>query len=440
MSLPLIKRIKNQFSFIKKNFTDINRYNSIFNKYQSLSPKYSTNDTKTNIFNTYNMSLSQKNNQLNSTTRNINNKYYHSNIFKNNNFYFSYLSPTRSHSKFNFTTFTKNINTSNNSIFPGSSHANDLNSEKRILKSNLSSPNMMLPSKKEMKKIDKILTKFKLNKIISDNSHNNCYIQEIKNNLFLDRYKRKILSDKYINSQINKHKHFLFDKNENSIRKMKNYLINIDNSNTLKENFSSEDIIKSLNKKEIKLIKADVAYFKDINENILKDLMNIQSNSICLIDILNKEEQKEGKNENIKNIKIKKPKINMEENIIYNYDKYINKIINKDLTQRLKKLKINKEDKKLKNILDNYSSKINIDVGKLGSEKNIKSEDRCFQTFMIRLKDRMKKQYYINRNRERLTKEKSFQYQKELKIKKEGNEKAVIRNCLVRYRQGLVNN
>ena len=101
-----------------------------------------------------------------------------------------------------------------------SSNINDFSSEKRILKSNRSNPNFEIKKKKEIKKIDKILTKFKLNKIISDNSHNGCYIQELKNNTFLDKFKNKLFSDKFIKYQIKKHRNFLFDKNENPIKKM----------------------------------------------------------------------------------------------------------------------------------------------------------------------------------------------------------------------------
>ena len=346
------------------------------------------------------------------------------------------MSPSHSYSKFNFTTFTKNINSSFNTIVHASSNINDFSSEKRILKSNRSNPNFGIKKKKEIKKIDKILTKFKLNKIISDNSHNGCYIQELKNNTFLDKFKNKLFSDKFIKYQIKKHRNFLFDKNENPIKKMNNYLINIDNSNNLNENFSSEEIFKSLNKHEIKLIKADVAYFKDVNENIIKDLMKFKSNTISLKDILNNEEEKDKeKEDNKKSKKVKQNNAN--EDILYNYDRYINKIINKDLTQRLKKIKVKTEKNKIEKALNDYPSKININIGKYSSARNIKCEDRCFQTFMIHLNDDMIKKYYIKRNRERLLREKSFQYKKELKLKEEENEKDIIIECLEKYKKGL---
>ena len=107
------------------------------------------------------------------------------------------------------------------------------------------------------------------------------------------------------------------------------------------------------------------------------------------------------------------------------------------MTQRLKKIKIKTEKNKIEKALNDYPSKININKGKYSSARNIKSEDRCFQTFMIHLNDDMIKKYYLNRNRERLLREKSFQYKKELKLKEEENEKDIIIECLEKYKKGL---
>ena len=231
MNFPLIKRIKNEFSFIKKNFTDINRYKSIFNNTNLTSSPYTIINQKLELINFRNFKDNQKSKEFNSTTRNnnifkknisiYNNNKYFSDIFNRKKFeYFNSLSPSKSHSKFNFSTFTKNINSSFNTIVPACSNINDFSSEKRILKSNRSNPNFEIKKKREIKKIDKILTKFKLNKIISENSHNGCYIKELKDNTFFDKYKNRIFSDKFIKHQIKKHRHFLFDKDENPIKKM----------------------------------------------------------------------------------------------------------------------------------------------------------------------------------------------------------------------------
>ena len=317
MELPLINKIKNDLGFIDKNYTNINRYKSFFNKLNLAQSSNSTIDSKINLLNSNNSSDNKKSEQFNSKSRNTFNKKLLNDILKNNNSiynnnnhqsnifnnYFS-LSNSRNNSRFNLTSLSKNINNFYNHIIHDYSDSNDFPTEKRMLKSNKSSPNITIPKKKEIKKIDKILTKFKLNRIISNHSNYNCYIQEIKDNLFFKKYKKKLLSDKFINNQINIHKHFLFGKNESSIKNINNYLINMEYSNSLKKNLSSEDIISSLNKKEIKLIKSDPSYFKDVNENIIKDLIKIKSKRINLIDILNKEEQKhEPKEPNKKKIK-----------------------------------------------------------------------------------------------------------------------------------------
>ena len=441
MELPIIKKIKNEFSLIQKNFTQINRYNSMFNKYKLICSPHSTNNSKSKLINSK-ISTSKnsiiRNNNLYKNNKSFSNKEFYSKIFKpKNNLYFSSLSPSMSHKKYNFISLSKNASTSYNSLFPASSIINNLSSERHILKPNKSTSNLIIPKKKETQKIDKILTKFKLNKIISNNSDNSCYIQEVKHNLFVNRHKKLLSNEKFINSQIKKHRHFLFDKNEDSIHKMNKYLIDIDNSNTLKENLSSEDILKSLNKNDIKLIKSDVTYFKDVNENIIKDIMKIKSNTIGLLDILKKEGQKDDEEKIVKKIKKENKKINLKENFIYNYDKYIRKILNDDLDQRLKAIEFKKEIKKIHKIMKDCSSKINIDIGKLSSARNIRFEDKCFRTFFIHLKDEMKRQYYLNRNRERLAKEKSFQNKKDLKIKEEENEKNNILMSLEKYKNGL---
>ena len=57
---------------------------------------------------------------------------------------------------------------------------------------------------------------------------------------------------------------------------MNNYLINIDNLNNKKDNLSEKNIFKSLNKKDINIIKSDMSYFKDIYGNLINDLMKIK--------------------------------------------------------------------------------------------------------------------------------------------------------------------
>ena len=453
MDLPLIKKIKNEFSFVKKNFNNINRYQSFFNKDQLEINHPKNKKTKLNIIfpNFIENSEIIKDNFSKAKNSDIYSKYAISNITnkydfnmlkkKNNGFllshnFISLLSPSKSSSKFNRSTFTKNINNSYNTIFI-SSDKNVYPSETRILKSNKSNPNFPLIKKKENKKIDKILTKFKLIKIISDNSSNNCFIQEKNNNSFYIRHKKRLLDSKFITNQINRHRRFIFDKKEHPLKELNNYLINIDISNSQRYNFSTEDIVKSLTNQEIKLIKNDVSYFKGINEEVIKELTKIKSKNICLIDMLNKEEEKKDINKVIKEPKkiIQANKKN--ENILYNYNNYLNKIINNDLTKRLKKIQIRNKKNEIENILNDLPSKINCTLGKLRNKKSKKVEDNCFRSFFSQINKDMRKEFSIGKNRERLIKEKSFQNIKKQKIKIKENEIKTIRECLEKYKKGL---
>ena len=300
---------------------------------------------------------------------------------------------------------------------------------------------MIIRNKKENRNFDKILTKFKLSKIIEDNSQNSCYIQERNNNLFLERHKNNLLNDKFICSEINKHRNFIFDKNENQTKRLNNFLMSVYDSNNRRENILSDTIIKSLSNKEIKLIKSDILYFKETNKNFIKDLIKIKSNTINLLDILNKEEEEKiQKNKLNKKNKNENKKINRDEkNILYNYSKYINKLINDDLSQRLRKIKLNNKDKKIDKILNEFPFKINRSIGKIRTNKSKLLEDMCFKAFLNRLKYRKKKKYFLERNKNRLIDEKSFQYKKELKIRKDDKEKYIIRKCLERFKNGLKN-
>ena len=306
----------------------------------------------------------------------------------------------------------------NSSFYHSSLNFDSSLSEKRSLKTNKSNPNFIFSQKKnEFSSIDKILTKYKLNKIISNNSISNCYIQEIKNKQFLDGYRRTIFSDKFIKHQINKHRRFIFDKNENHIQKLNKYLISLDEPNN-NYNLTTKEIINSLSKKDIKLIKTDISYFKNIDANIIKELTKIKSNKICLADILNNEEKNNNReefiNETIKEkVKINMNKLNKNKNFLINYDKYINKLTNEDFNKRLKEIQIKKPEK-FENVLNDCSSKINIVLAKLNNERNFYNEDKCFRTFLNNLDEEMTKKYSINRNRERLLKVKKFQNKKKI--------------------------
>ena len=125
------------------------------------------------------------------------------------------------------------------------------------------------------------------------------------------------------------------------------------------------------------------------------------------------------------------------ENILYNYNNYLNKIINNDLTKRLKKIQIRNKKKEIENILNDLPSKINCTLGKLRNKKSKKVEDNCFRSFFSQINKDMRKEFSIGKNRERLIKEKSFQNIKKQKIKIKENEIKTIRECLEKYKKGL---
>ena len=424
MELPLIKRIKNEFLFIHKNFSNVNRYKSIINKFNLISSTNTSRNYNTELFNFQYLNHNKSKKELISKTRN--NNTFQKNILDNKiasklniikkkkNIYFFSLPPSKDNNSSDFS-LPKN---KNKSFYHSSLNFDSSLSEKRSLKTNKSNPNFIFSQKKnEFSNIDKILTKYKLNKIISNNSMNNCYIQDIKNKQFLDGYRRTIFSDKFIKRQINKHRRFIFDKNENHIQKLNKYLISLDEPNN-NYNLTTKEIINSLSKKDIKLIKTDISYFKNIDANIIKELTKIKSNKICLADILNNEEKNNNReefiNETIKEkVKINTNKLNKNKNFLINYDKYINKLTNEDFNKRLKEIQIKKPEK-FENVLNDCSSKINIVLAKLNNERNFYNEDKCFRTFLNNLDEEMTKKYSINRNRERLLKVKKFQNKKKI--------------------------
>lgn len=449
MELPLIKKNKNQFLFIHKNYKNINRYQSMFNKFKLDIPKKPKN-FKSDLFGSNVFEEIKKNNKFSNSTRNNNLNYKidgknKMNIINfnqiNNNLntnYFSFLSPIKNKilNKSNNIAFYKNNNSPAISFY-NSSNINSSSIENIKLNSNNSnktSQNILVYNQKnitKITKIDKILTKFKLIKILEKNSQHRCYIQEIKNDLFYKKHKDKLFNDKFIKYQVNQHRHFIFDKNESPIKKLNNYLINIDNLNNKKDNLSAENIFKSLNKKDINIIKSDMSYFKDIYGNLINDLIKIKSKSksLKLLDILNKSEQKEENiffNNNEKKEE-KRPIIyNENKKILTNYERYVNKIINNDLNQRLHKINIMNKKKDINKIIKEFTSKININIAKLNSPKDKELENYCFRTFFNQLDEDMKKKYSIERNRQRLLDEKDFHYKKLQKYKSEFYEKEVI--------------
>ena len=457
MNLPKIRGIENGFCSTKNNYIKItykiaknrgkiNRRN-FFNYKPSLSKIQSTNDIskmtispnqKSNfiLYNKIKNSNSQNNIIFPSTT--INN----SKGFKNNKREFISTLTLTKNNKYN-NSFDNNLSSSKIGKILNKTQTflqNSFNLKKSLSEQKLDIKNKKIKlsknvSTKDPLNINKVLTKFKINKIISDKSKNLCLNFEKQNSLFNEKFKNTILSEKFINYQIKKHRNFIFDKDDKSINKLSKYMINSVNPSYYSKDIITKEVIKSLNKNDIKTILSDLFYFKNVNKNIVNSIKNIKSNS--LTELLNFEEGKEKedeamteseketennqikKNSNKEN-EIEKLKKLDNESMLVEFDKYVKKLINKDLDKRLKQ--INKKSKKRDVKQDNINScdaKARIINGIKSFEKDEKAEDACFRSFFNKIDKEMTKEHFIEKNNRRLCKEDFFQYRKAKKLKEE---------------------
>jgi hypothetical protein len=299
-------------------------------------------------------------------------------------------------------------------------------------------------SQKVLKNIDKILTKFKINNIISKQVRNRCTPYQNHNLLFNERVQNTLLNDKFINKEVKRHRQFRFGININIINQLRNYITDFEDISKDKKKLIEEDLLKSLNEKDVKLILSDIAYFKDVNKKIVNKLKNLKS--FTLKDILNqedeinnenkikdkekslqntkeeKEEEKENENENENesNDVEKSFDINNNKDLAFlKYEKRINKLINKDLNKRLKIISL----KKKKDIDDNNINicKLNtrMTIGKQRMEKDGRCEEACYRSFFQDMGENMKRQYLLDNNSRRLCKEEFFQHRRKEKLQKE---------------------
>ena len=497
MSLPVISKEKYE---TLKNFTKINRYKIIFNKNNKNTTNISNNIKLTHnlsslILPTNNISkislssskntfftLKKRNTKFhnNSSLKNINNSNYNSTIFnnsikfKNNTHkYISSLSISKDNNSFdnnNIISFKKNDSQYKTQNFLKKSiNLNKNISEDKILDSDKRRTNInfiirniknikKFKSKRLLNNIDKIITKYKINNIISKLLRNQCISFENQNIIFNEKIKNTLLSKKYINSQIKKHRHFTFGKNDNDINKLNKYRINIDDSNDDNNKYIPKDVIKLLNEKDIKIIFSDIPYFKEVSRDIVNVLLNIKScplketlneeEGIKIENILNnkekllsipkevKEKEKEKEKDKDKDKEKKKENKRIKYKLSYlryndktlNYEKYINKLINDDLTHRIKNINKKKSiDENNINICDLKARLIN---GKKYFEPDEQCEDACYKSFFILMDDDMKKQFFIENNNRRLCREDFFQYNRREKLKKEEEAHNIIVNNL----------
>ena len=455
MNLPKIRGIENGFCSTKNNYIKIsykianNRENAnrrnIFNYRPSLSKIQSTNyiskmtlspNQKSNFIQ-YNKIKNSSHNNIIFPSTTINN----STGFKNNKRKFISTITLTKNNKYN-NSFDNNLSSSKFDKLLNktqSIYQNSFNLKKSLSgqKLDIKTKKINLPKNSQIKEslnINKVLTKFKINKIIADKTKNLCLNFEKQNSLFNEKFKNTIISEKFINYQIKKHRNFIFDKDDKPINKLKKYLINNGNSIYSTKDLIAKEVIKSLNKKDIKIILSDLFYFKNVNRNIVNTIKNIKSNS--LKDLLNMEEgkekedeetesEKETENKDIKKNRNKENEIDKlkkldNESMLVEFDKYVKKLINKDLDKRLKQ--INKKNKNKDDKKDNIYScdaKVRMINGIKSFEKDEKSEDACFRSFFNKINKEMTKEHFIEKNNRRLCKEDFFQYRKAKKLKEE---------------------
>ena len=485
MKLPIIEKNKNEYYLIHKNFSTINRYKQAFSKdkrnssnftiYKNITKVQSTNDISK-------MTLSPKLNNLHTFKkkriifkdlifRNSNNiSMPHTTInnnsigFNNNKRKFiSTFSISKSNNSYNnSSSLSKNINIENKSyrLLHNSSYLKKNNSEQKInlnkelkkispIKNNIKNNE---DKEEDILNIEKILTKFKINRIISNKTKNNCFYFERQNNILLDKFKNKLLNDKFIKLQIKKHRNFIFGNSEDPINYLNKYILNFEKSNDYNyhynKNLLTKEVVESLTKKEINIILSDLFYFKNVNKNVVNLLKNSKSSS--LPNILNQEESVENKQKNktniLKQLKIKKENNNLIEKenekekdkekiknkkILLNYGKYINRLINKDLNERIKEINKKKNKKKIEvENIESCNAKFIYINGLKNLEKDEKVEDECFKSFYLNIDKEMTKQHFIENNNRRLCKEDFFQYQKIKKINEEKEYQHIILKCL----------
>lgn len=468
MSLPLIRIDESGFHSIEKNFIKINRYQTLKNKKKIIASNFDNINIKNpSLIKMTNdkhiMSLFQNRNKYDDIRKNsifmhyiekINNfdkkSYNFSNNYaiNNNNIksISSFSNLKKNNNSFEISTSLKgSFNKTSISTFINSLNLKKSLSDQRMLilpktrnKTNYfhkhNAPNKSL---EVINNIDKILTKFKINKLIEKNSRNYCLSFENNTKLFNEKIINTLFSGKFINSEIKRGRKFVVGKNETTFKKLNKHIIDIENSNKYKNGNSLLEIIESLNEKDIKIILADISYFRDINKNIVNILRNVRTNhkNNSLTKILNeedgiKDEQKDNKakifsqpdteNEYMKDILRKG-----------HYEKHINNIKYKDFNKRLRRFNVKMRKKKFQTQNVNVCD---LKARLLNSKKNIQqdkeSEYACFRSFFETISHKMTKQYFIENNKRRLFKEDLFQNKRNQELKKDKTNQDIISKLL----------
>ena len=303
------------------------------------------------------------------------------------------------------------------------------------------------------KKKDKMnRTKFKFFRIVKNHGRKECHNFETKNQKFNEKLEHYFNSEYYY--KINKiyHNNFHFGKNILNLGndKTKQYISSIYPEQINKLN--SDIVLKLLNDEDKKLIDSDPYFFFQENKKLYK---LTKTKFRTLINRLNEEDAKLPKKENEsedddldfekyykdnKNKsadKIKKKSENtlklknikkIKEEIPFLNEKCLNKIINKDLNERIKNIKSN---------INPIEKQMIKTEGKLNYCKRddylFKENKGFYKTFHIITRSKYFKYYSLERNRRRLIKEALFNQE----IIKRKLEKNKDKDIIIRYQRQL---
>jgi len=326
----------------------------------------------------------------------------------------------------------------------------------------------LIKMKEKMKK-----TKFKLYKIIINNRKQTCGLFERKNDIFNGKLHNYLKSNSFYEKNKKFHRVFHFGKNDLNLGHdfTKHYVEPYNQQKNTK--LTSKYVLKLLNEEDKKLIHSDPFFFLKDNKYLYK-LTNTKYRSLPYIlreeeklkennnnsDQVEDEDKKDQNNDNnnkgnnslskskrskkehhkknLKKIALKKKmkKSQTADDIKFVYDgilfynkKYIDKIINDDLNNRLKensKKKNGEIEKEMRDTiikLNNYKKKDYI----------FESNNNFYKTYNEKTNSNYFKPYSLRKNAERLLKERHFQEKRNEKYHKDNAEISTI----LKYRKML---
>ena len=316
-------------------------------------------------------------------------------------------------------------------------------------------------------------TKFKLYKIIINNRKQTCGLFERKNDIFNGKLHNYLKSNSFYEKNKKFHRVFHFGKNDLNLGHdfTKHYVEPYNQQKNTK--LTSKYVLKLLNEEDKKLIHSDPFFFLKDNKYLYK-LTNTKYRSLPYIlreeeklkennnnsDEVEDEDKKDQNNDNnnkgnnslskskrskkehhkknLKKIALKKKmkKSQTADDIKFVYDgilfynkKYIDKIINDDLNNRLKensKKKNGEIEKEMRDTiikLNNYKKKDYI----------FESNNNFYKTYNEKTNSNYFKPYSLRKNAERLLKERHFQEKRNEKYHKDNAEISTI----LKYRKML---